>query len=251
MYKDAKQAYDAANTTQFKMKLNQKTDADIIAKLDNEWNKQGYVKYLIRKDIEANGIRTRYRIVKFQNACGKAYLNDLTPGVSLDIGDDRGYDDFEIIQVFESKKEAFDTFKEYRSTVQDWGYDRFGNAIYEIVEYAIEIYEVDENGEFDQGSDYEFAPFENLAGILPDKIEIEQYPSNVTVHIYEAGDADQHVRVFLDMDGLECEDEDDCITFAENDVDTVENELGRRLIGGARDDLRETLENYYSWKRQD
>lgn len=49
--KRAKMKYDAANTLQFKMKLNKKTDADILAKLDEVGNKQGYIKALIRADI--------------------------------------------------------------------------------------------------------------------------------------------------------------------------------------------------------
>ena len=44
--------YDAAHTVQFKMKLNTKTDADILDKLESVDNKQGYVKGLIREDIE-------------------------------------------------------------------------------------------------------------------------------------------------------------------------------------------------------
>ena len=47
----AKERYDAANTKQFKMKLNIKTDADIIEWLDAQVNKQGAVKDLIRKEI--------------------------------------------------------------------------------------------------------------------------------------------------------------------------------------------------------
>ena len=43
--------YDAANTIQVKMKLNKKTDADILEKLDNVESKQGYIKKLIRDDI--------------------------------------------------------------------------------------------------------------------------------------------------------------------------------------------------------
>ena len=43
--------YDKKNTVQFKMKLNRKTDADIIKKLEEVKNKQGYVKALIRRDI--------------------------------------------------------------------------------------------------------------------------------------------------------------------------------------------------------
>lgn len=45
--------YDKANTTQVRMKLNLKTDADILEKLDSVGNKQGYIKALIRADIEA------------------------------------------------------------------------------------------------------------------------------------------------------------------------------------------------------
>ena len=47
----AKERYDAANTKQFKMKLNIKTDADIIEWLDAQVNKQGAMKDLIRKEI--------------------------------------------------------------------------------------------------------------------------------------------------------------------------------------------------------
>ena len=44
--------YDAGNTKGFKMKLNLKTDADIIDWLDKQPNKQGKVKQLIRDEIE-------------------------------------------------------------------------------------------------------------------------------------------------------------------------------------------------------
>lgn len=43
--------YDLENTRQIKMKLNLKTDADILNRLDSVPNKQGYIKMLIRKDI--------------------------------------------------------------------------------------------------------------------------------------------------------------------------------------------------------
>lgn len=48
----SQQKYDKANTTQIRMKLNLKTDADILAKLESVGNKQGYIKALIRADIE-------------------------------------------------------------------------------------------------------------------------------------------------------------------------------------------------------
>lgn len=50
--------YDKVNTKQFHLKLNLKTDADIIERLDKasneEGGKQGYIKDLIRKDIAEN-----------------------------------------------------------------------------------------------------------------------------------------------------------------------------------------------------
>lgn len=47
----SKTKYDKENTKMFGVKLNLKTDADIIAKLESIENKQGYIKALIRADI--------------------------------------------------------------------------------------------------------------------------------------------------------------------------------------------------------
>lgn len=44
--------YDDANTTRVALKLNNKTDADIIARLNEQESKQGYIKELIRADIK-------------------------------------------------------------------------------------------------------------------------------------------------------------------------------------------------------
>ena len=44
--------YDAENTIQIKLKLNLYTDRDIIDRLNEVDNKQGYIKDLIRSDIE-------------------------------------------------------------------------------------------------------------------------------------------------------------------------------------------------------
>lgn len=44
--------YDAENTTKVVMKLNKKTDADILQKLAEVESKQGYIKELIRKDLQ-------------------------------------------------------------------------------------------------------------------------------------------------------------------------------------------------------
>ena len=46
--------YDANHTAQVKIKLNLKTDADILDKLAQQESKQGYIKELIRKDIAAS-----------------------------------------------------------------------------------------------------------------------------------------------------------------------------------------------------
>lgn len=43
--------YDAKNTVQIKLKLNKKTDADILQILDDCGNKQGFIKDLIRNFV--------------------------------------------------------------------------------------------------------------------------------------------------------------------------------------------------------
>ena len=43
--------YDAKNTKQIRLKLNLKTDADILEHLSKVGNMQGYIKELIRADI--------------------------------------------------------------------------------------------------------------------------------------------------------------------------------------------------------
>lgn len=46
--------WDSAHTTSIHLKLNNKTDIDILAKLNTVESKQGYIKQLIRADIERN-----------------------------------------------------------------------------------------------------------------------------------------------------------------------------------------------------
>lgn len=48
----AQAKYDAANTKQVHLKLNRNTDWDIIDKLNSVPNMQGYIKRLIRADLE-------------------------------------------------------------------------------------------------------------------------------------------------------------------------------------------------------
>ena len=44
--------YDATNTKSFLLKLNKKTDADIIAHLEHQPNKLAYLKKLTRDDMQ-------------------------------------------------------------------------------------------------------------------------------------------------------------------------------------------------------
>ena len=46
------QKYDASHTRQIHLKLNMKTDADILEHLDQQENVQGYIKDLIREDMK-------------------------------------------------------------------------------------------------------------------------------------------------------------------------------------------------------
>lgn len=47
----ASMKYDAKNTKRISLKLNKKTDKDILAKLESVDNMQGYIKGLIRRDM--------------------------------------------------------------------------------------------------------------------------------------------------------------------------------------------------------
>lgn len=49
--KRASAKWDKANTTRQMLKLNKATDADILQRLAEQANKQGYIKALIRADM--------------------------------------------------------------------------------------------------------------------------------------------------------------------------------------------------------
>ena len=49
----ANNKFNKANTKMVSLRLNYNTDADIIKKLDEVQSKMGYIKELIRKDIQA------------------------------------------------------------------------------------------------------------------------------------------------------------------------------------------------------
>lgn len=48
----ANKKYEAENTRQVHLKLNRRTDKDVLEKLDSVPNKQGYIKELIRADMK-------------------------------------------------------------------------------------------------------------------------------------------------------------------------------------------------------
>ena len=48
----ANNKFNKANTRMVSLRLNYKTDADIIEKLDSVESKMGYIKSLIRKDLK-------------------------------------------------------------------------------------------------------------------------------------------------------------------------------------------------------
>ena len=50
--KRAVKKYDKTHTKEILLKLNLKTDEDILSKLDKVPNKQGYIKGLIREDLK-------------------------------------------------------------------------------------------------------------------------------------------------------------------------------------------------------
>lgn len=48
----ASNKYDKENTKQISLRLNKKTDADILKHLETVGSKQGYIKELIRQDMK-------------------------------------------------------------------------------------------------------------------------------------------------------------------------------------------------------
>lgn len=49
--------YKAEKCRQIKFELNKRLDEDVLVWLDSQENKQGYIKALIRADMEAHGFR--------------------------------------------------------------------------------------------------------------------------------------------------------------------------------------------------
>ena len=67
--------WDRNNTVQYKMKLQRRTDADIIALFETLENKQGYIKQLIRADLDGARIYEQYARIE-QERPGYYSLSD-------------------------------------------------------------------------------------------------------------------------------------------------------------------------------
>ena len=52
---EAKSKWDRENTTVITLKLNKNRDADVLQRLEEVGNRQGYIKQLIRGDIAKGG----------------------------------------------------------------------------------------------------------------------------------------------------------------------------------------------------
>ena len=65
--------YNKAKTTTVLLRLNKSTDADIIERLEQEKNKTGYIKSLIRVDIE----RRKQMFAYFCDCCGKKFKSEI------------------------------------------------------------------------------------------------------------------------------------------------------------------------------
>lgn len=99
----AQAKYDKQHTRQVVLKLNTSSDADILAKLDNENNKQGYIKELVRENMRNRSevlsvasikylllpIVKRYNISSL-SIFGSYARNEATPASDVDILIDGG-----------------------------------------------------------------------------------------------------------------------------------------------------------------
>ena len=63
--KRATKKYDKENTVQVLLKLNKKTDKDILYELGTKYSKMGYIKDLIRKDIKSMMEKRKAELAKW------------------------------------------------------------------------------------------------------------------------------------------------------------------------------------------
>lgn len=117
----ASQKYDAENTKRIYIKLNRNTDSDIIDVLESKSNIQGYVKSLIRKDMES---MKEYEVVTF----------------AVNAGDDSEYTQLVTRDIDKAIKTARDFRDHYHESAEIRAYadpdrEENGNWDYDTVEF--------------------------------------------------------------------------------------------------------------------
>lgn len=76
---DAQERWKQENTKLLPIRLNKGTDADILKHLENQKSKSGYIKALIRRDMEMKGIEYEH-IGKRAKKQYEKYLQELENG---------------------------------------------------------------------------------------------------------------------------------------------------------------------------
>ena len=110
--KRARLKYEAEHTTQIKLKLNHKTDADIIEKLQSVDNKQGYIKELIRADMSDEWIPCSERLPEEYGEYLITVMYNDEPYVTTDDYFSYGWDDWrEDVIAWKNKPKAYESGK--------------------------------------------------------------------------------------------------------------------------------------------
>jgi hypothetical protein len=127
--KRAKEKYDSTNTKGVYLKLNKRTDADIIEKLGT-MNVQGYIKSLIRMDIKrSNSSKYRVELGRY-NGVGFA-------GVQIV---DYSNEEIKATEYFESRIKGGDDMKWLRDEGDGLCVEIYDNKTEEVVsQYFIEL----------------------------------------------------------------------------------------------------------------
>ena len=158
--KQASAKYDRENTKQVILKLNQTTDADILGKLEEVENRQGYIKQLIRGDLRGNddvltqdSIRLLIRPVAKKYKIDRIYLfgsyarGEATPESDVDLmiegGDMNGFGGYlEMVEAFQKALGKETDISEYEAIRQNRS--RSGRAFQEHFERdKVLMYEAD------------------------------------------------------------------------------------------------------------
>lgn len=83
--------YDKMNCTRINLKLNNKTDADIIDRLEKEDNMQGFIKNLIRNEIKGEKKMTKFGWHIIHQFAGNPTWEELNKLIAFDSGVEEPY----------------------------------------------------------------------------------------------------------------------------------------------------------------